>query len=118
MNGGLLDPVLHGGVSLRLDVVKNKELDLSDISFGQFYLFHGFSSALLPGTTLSKVFALLRWRHDGNNCFPCFRVIQVLNGFDAGVAPAALPISSFNVRLSSAMAVSVGLMSALGAKHY
>jgi hypothetical protein len=117
MNGSLFHPVLHGGVSLRLNVVQDEILDLSCISFGQFYLFHGFSPAFLSGTTLSKVFALLSRRHDRNNRFSCFKVVEVLNSFDAGVTLAALPISSFNIRPSGAMAVSMSLMPTLGAEH-
>ena len=120
MDGSFLHPVLHGGVSLRLDAVENEELDLCNVSFGQFYLFHGFPPALLPGNlgpAFSKKLSVLFCRHGWNYLFTRFRIIKALNSLESVFTFRASPVSDFYVRLLSAIAIGGRLSSALRAGH-
>ena len=120
MNGSFLHSVLHGGVSLRLDVVVNEVFDFSYVSFTQFYLFHGFPSAFLScrlRPAFSKKLSLLICRHGWDNFFTRFRIIQLLNSLESVFALGASSIPNFYVRFLGAIAVRCSLSAALRAKH-
>ena len=120
MDGSSLHPVLHGGVSLRLDAVVNEVFDFSYVSFSQFYLIHCFSPAPLPGRlgpAFGKKLALFLRCHGRDNLFTCLKIIKVLNSLDSVFALRASSVPDFHVRLLGAIAIGGRLGAALRAEH-
>lgn len=120
MDGSFLHPVLHGGVSLSLDVVMDQELDLCNISFSQLYLLHCFPPALLPGSrgpAFSKKLSLLFRFHGWDNLFTRLKIIKALNSLESVFTFRASPVPNFYVRLLGAIAIGGRLRSALGAEN-
>lgn len=120
MDGSFLHPVLHGGVSLRLDVVENEELDFSHVSLSELDLVHCSPPAFLScsfGTTLGKELCLFACRHGRNDLFTRFKVIKALNSLESVFTFRASPISDFHVRLLGAIAIGGRLSSTLRAEN-
>ena len=116
MDGSLLHPVLHGGISLRLDVVMDEELDLCDVSISQLYEMPRFPPALLVlGHEFRTASVYLFWRAVRQDFFTCFKVVKVLNGPEIGTALAAFSVPDFCANLPAAAAIGVHLIATVGA---
>jgi len=110
MDGGSFHPVLHGGVSLRLDLVVDEELDLCNVSVSQFYAMPRLSSApLVLGHEFRAASVYLFRRAVWQDFFTCLKVVEILNGPEIGAASTAFSVPDFGTSLPTAAAVSVHL---------
>jgi hypothetical protein len=94
----------------------NKELDLCNVSFSQFYLIHRIPSASLVfraklGAALVDLFFCATRLY----LFDCSDHVKALDSSDACVALAAFPVPDLGVGSSAATAIGMRLIATLGA---